>query len=401
MTRRRFLIAAGVVAAAAVTAGSVAVVSQQQSTPTIDTLAVPSGNVATLSDYSQIDASSAFALQGDYSLPFGTQLWCNDDSMAACLIPTDQASPLSLGAVLDLSTGKYTTVLGQANGQGDGFEIYDIRGTAQGLVWTECNIFENTWRVLCAGLSGTSLSNARIVDSGDGSTESPSLAAVGPYAYWTVMPPASADNASSATAQLKRATMSGGDAEVVYESTGRMACPLYADNDAVVLAPHHPSSTRYYQLVRIDTQGNITDTLTLPSGMQPNEVGYGPNGFSFCFESIYNFGDGIANLGTYSPTAAGSGYNNANWFRFGRTPLAAPASCGNDWFVVKSTQSVCALNFANQQYCTFDLLSGCTNWGDYLSMSGTRNRIVTVAQVDASTAETTSQSCHVRVWRTV
>ncbi len=53
--------------------------------------------------------------------------------------------------------------------------------------------------------------------------------------------------------------------------------------------------------------------MTLPSSMTPDLASYGRSGFSFGFSSIYNFGGGIANLGT--GTAFGSE----------RLPLQRPA----------------------------------------------------------------------------
>lgn len=34
----------------------------------------------------------------------------------------------------------------------EGFDIYDVRCSTEGLIWTECNIFENTWRIYTAQL---------------------------------------------------------------------------------------------------------------------------------------------------------------------------------------------------------------------------------------------------------
>ena len=34
------------------------------------------------------------------------------------------------------------------------------------------------------------------------------------------------------------------------------------------------------------------------------ECGWGKTGFSFAFDGIYNYGEGIANLGTYLPMEA-------------------------------------------------------------------------------------------------
>lgn len=413
VTRRRFLVGGAAAAAVAVVGGAAVAASQQSDAPTIETLSVSTDDVFTIDSCTQVDASSAFKQEGSYSLPYGTLIWSNDDAFAACLLPTDTASPLAQGALLNLATGKYETVLKNANGASDGFEVYDFRATSQGAVWIEANIFENQWRVLAGSLSnGSSLQNARIVDEGDSSIETPAIAAVGSHAYWICQPPSSASDAKSTEAQLKRASFSSGDAEVVYGTAGRMACAPYAASDGVVIAPRHPDSTRYYQLVRVaDDSGQATDAITLPSSMKPTEVGWGPNGFSFCFESIYSYGDGIANMGTYAPAqthSQGASYDGGSWFRFGRTPSAEPAWCGNSWLMLKSTQAVVGVNVDNRTYCTFDVPSGPASWGDYLCTTGVHSRIVTAAQVGKATSEATGQSdstsdmkCSVRVWKTI
>lgn len=413
VTRRRFLVGGAAAAAVAVVGGAAVAASQQSDAPTIQTLSVSTDDVFTIDSCTQVDASSVFKQEGAYSLPYGTLIWSNDDAFAACLLPTDTASPLAQGALLNLATGEYETVLKNANGASDGFEVYDFRATSQGAVWIEANIFENQWRVLAGSLSnGSNLQNARIVDEGDSSIETPAIAAVGSHAYWICQPPSSASDAKSTEAQLKRASFSSGDAEVVYGTAGRMACAPYAASDGVVIAPRHPDSTRYYQLVRVaDDSGQATDAITLPSSMKPTEVGWGPNGFSFCFESIYSYGDGIANMGTYARAQAhsqGASYDGGSWFRFGRTPSAEPAWCGNSWLMLKSTQAVVGVNVDNRTYCTFDVPSGPASWGDYLCTTGVHSRIVTAAQVGKATSEATGQSdstsdmkCSVRVWKTI
>lgn len=403
ITRRRFLLgAAGVGAAVAVAAGANAYVSSERERNAIQTLKVPAANVFTNEDCSEGDLASAFALEGEYTLPFGSLVFCTDDDIACCLTATAEASPLVQVETMALSTGKQQTVLDQAVGAGNGFEIYDARATSQGIVWTEADIFAGTWNIYCAALSnGGGMGTARLVDSGDSAVQTPSIGAVGPKCFWTIMPPSDADDATTGTAQLKAASFSSGSADVVWEGRGRMACGLYSASDGVVIAPRHPQSTRYYQLLHVEADsGSVDDSLTLPSGMKPVEIGWGANGFSFCFESIYNYGDGIANLGTYTPARPNSGYVDASWFRFGRTPFAAPAWCGSDWFIVKSTTVVSAIDPATKTYVSFGSVDGATSWGDYLATSGTRDRIVTYATVDKTLSDgTTEQRVDVRVWK--
>ena len=116
--------------------------------------------------------------------------------------------------------------------------------------------------------------------------------------------------------------------------------------------------------------------------MTPDVVGYGSSGFSFGFTSIYNYGGGIANLGTYTPRSAvqANNYDNLSWFRFSRTPITSPCWCGN-WFIVKSTTSLSGVHFASKSYFAIDIVSGADTYGEQLVSSGSCSSFVGLTQV--------------------
>ena len=97
------------------------------------------------------------SLAGSFELPYGTLVWASDDSIAACLVPTDQGTPLTQVALLSLGSGAYPIVLEQAVGSDLGFEIYDVRATSSTLVWTEADILDGVWRVYTARHDGGSI----------------------------------------------------------------------------------------------------------------------------------------------------------------------------------------------------------------------------------------------------
>ncbi len=86
-----------------------------------------------------------------------------------------------------------------------------------------------------------------------------------------------------------------------YTSMGRMSTPVYAYKDGVVITPRANSGNIYYQLTYLDQNDNVKDSICLPQNMKPLEAGYGDTGFNFAFDAIYNYGEGISNLGTYTP----------------------------------------------------------------------------------------------------
>ncbi len=413
LTRRHFLYGiAGLAAIAAIGGGGYAYSqASANSSGDVATLSVPEGSVFSSDDCTQIeDASTVVSMTASHELPYGSLVWASDDSIAACLLPTETSKPLCQIGLLALGSGDCTTVVKHAVGEDDGFEIYDVRACSNGLVWTEADILEGIWRVYHATVNGVEVGEPALVEEGDSNWEMPTLAAAGGYAFWQMVPRTDG-NASTERSKLKRARFGDSNVEEIYTSRGRMACAPCACGDGVVITPRAETSGTYYQLTRIDAaSGQTTDALVLPSSMKPLEAAYGETGFSFAFESIYNYGAGIANLGTYTPVAlpgsnltgaaAAESYGAATWFRFGRTPSAAPAWCGK-WFVVKSTSSVCGVDLDSRQYFAISADNGADDYGEYLATTGTASRIVTFANIDYQPLSGEAQKCcRVKIWET-
>lgn len=405
LTRRHFLLGAlGAGAAAAIAAG--AVLSDEE-TDSLGAISVDQAKVIELDDLEEVGRDDCFTMIGDYELPYGTLIWANGSEVATCLIPTNEASPLATVDILFLTTGNRYNLLEQAVAASEGFEIFDARASWKGAVWIEANAMEGTWRVMCSPMGDDIILAApRILEEGDRSSEIPSIAAVGDYAFWQVIPASSNKDAKETPSNLKRARFIGGKENTVHTCTGRMGCPLCACEDAVVIAARNPESNSTFDLMRFDAaSGKQTDIMTLPSGMVPNALGYGPNGFAFCFENIYNYGDGISNLGTYTPAAShkpGASYDNLEWFHFGRTPVTGPYWCTDRWFMVKSTAAVCGVDIESRTYCSLDIASGCADWGDFLICSGSGSIVATAMQIDQVTpAGETQHKTQVRVWEAI
>ena len=402
MSRRTFLYGAAAVGVVAAAAGGVAIMSSAEDTEEeVTTLEVAEDQVFSLDDCTELNVDTTFHLVGEFSLPYGSLVWANDDAIAACLLPTDTPSPLTRMALLNLSTGDYTIMIDNAVGSAEGFEIYDVRTARSGMVWTEANIFEGRWRVYSAPLNTEySLGQPTLLEEGNQNTETPSLAAVGESAFWQVMPHMENENARTEPFSIKQARFGSSDIKVVYESIGRAIAPLYACSDGIAATPRISTGERYWELIHIlESTRELTDRITLPNGMQPSAVGWGSTGFAFCFDNIYDYGDGISNLGTYTPANAQKDISEAQWFRFGRTPLASPAWCNQQWFVVKSTQAICPIDVQAREYCALDVDDASDDWGDYLATSGTHSTFVTYAHLDSVGAlgEQTYET-QVRVW---
>ncbi|MBQ9022064.1 MAG: Tat pathway signal protein [Eggerthellaceae bacterium] len=306
--------------------------------------------------------------------------------------------------VLHLTSGGFYTLREHAVGEEEGFEIYDVRASSSGMVWMEAAIMEGLWRIYVASLSADlSLGEPQLVEEGDASMEIPNFTIIDDYAYWQCMAPVTNENARREPSSIRCARAGDGKAKTLYDSVGRMSAPLTTYENSIIFSPRHPDATSYCDLMRIDaSSGKVLDSLTLPSGMYPHQIAYGATGFSFCFENIYDYGGGISNLGSYTPAEIHNAekYDDLSWFRFNRTPTTAPCWCGDNWFMVKSNQSVCAVNFTNKVFCSFGVESGCLDWGDFLISSGKREKIVTAMQIDDTDTEgNETKMTQVRVWQ--
>lgn len=390
LTRRNLLIGAAAVGGIAAIGGGVSLASsalEGNSTEQISYINVPENAVEQQADYTLIENYSDYVqLTGSFSLPYGTLVWADNDTVAACLNPTEQASPLNTVSLLYLSSGNTATVLDAAQGSEEGFEILDARCSENGLVWTESNPYQSRWRVYTASIANGSASNIQQVDEGDSNWLMPSLAAIGNTAFWQVSPNTSGE-AANEPAELRAVTFGSSEVQHVYSSKRAFATRVAPATDGVVITPRADSTTVYYQLTKIsaDTLQSV-DQMTLPSSMTPEVVGYGSSGFSFGFTSIYNYGGGIANLGTYTPRAAvqAYNYNDLPWFRYSRSPITAPCWCGN-WFIVKSTTALSGVHFASKSYFAIDTVSGADTYGEQLVSSGNCSSFVGLSQVTDDT----------------
>ncbi len=439
LTRRHFLYgAAGVGVLAAAGAGAKAYTSAKAEENAVTVLTVPKSAVTESTDLTEVENGGKMNLSAEIELPYGTLMWATNDDVAALLLPTETGSPLATVSILRLTSGYYFSIINQAVGAAEGFEIYDVRASAEGAVWTEVNILEGVWRIYGAPLADASLGAPRLLDQDTDDWETPSLAICGKEAFWQVLPnaqgpkktsastlrcasvtgtasgvssntAASASDASTNASGTNTANSSSSAAsssastsayEVVLSSQGRMCTPVYASDDEITVTPRAQTSGVYYQLTVINANTHeIKETMVLPQSMKPLEAGYGETGFMFSFEGIYSYGDGIANLGTYAPKtdARGANYSAAPWFHFARTPSAPPCWCGN-YLMVKSTRSVVGVDLASDTYFLLNSISGSDTYGDYLASTGSRKRILVFSNVNDNATSSSNKYCCARIF---
>lgn len=368
--------------------------------------------------------NEALALVAQAHLPYGTMILPGDETCVACVLPCENSNPLAQIGVLSFDTGLMTTLLNAAVGAAEGYEIYDARVCSQGLVWMEANITRGLWRVYSATLGGIMtdspfLGNAAIAAEGNSDWQMPELAASGTFAFMQMCPNANGP-AKKENSLMTRVPFGGTaeDVQTLWESEGAMACSPSSTAMGVAFAPRADTKGTSYQLVHIDaSSGQVIDTMLLPQSMRPSFVAWGDTGFSFAFDSIYNYGDGISGLGTYTPATTiasdpndgaandGSAANiprgntEGEWFCFSRTPFTEPAWC-NRWFIVKSTSVVAGIDLAGKRYFTLSPETATQGYGEFLAATGGRGRFATYSNIDYTPLNGKRiTECNVRIWQ--
>ena len=397
LTRRQLIVgAAGIGALFAIGAGAQVATTAKEASSTVATLEVSEDAVVFLSDegaLSAIEGDAPLALAGEYKLPYGSLVWANSDSYAACLLPTEGADPLCQGAILNLSDGTLTTILEAPVSTERGFDICDIRCNEHGVVWTEANCLSGEWRIYQASASGTSIGSPVLVETGTSDYEIPYLCTAGNRAFWQVVP-ASSGNASAEDSLLKSTSFGSSDVREDWRSKGRMGTAPYSTGDEVVITPRVGTTGVYYQMTLLDADsGSKKDELTLPTPMKPLDAGYVDGRFTFSFDASYQNQGGLSGIGTFAPIDRG-GSSGSEWFCFDRNPTAAPAWSGS-YFMVKSTRTVSGIDFAARTYFTLPCPDGCDDYGDFLASTGTHDVIVTYLGMPSDDDAHTL----VRVWK--
>ena len=366
----------------------------------VEPISVSAESVFTADDCEIIeDLDGTVRMAKQVSLPYGTMLWASDDAVAACLIPGETSDPLAQVGLLSLDDGKCTVVLDSAVGASEGFQIYDARADSSGIVWTEADILTGTWRVYSAKTSGaSSISGDPVLleENADG-WMAPSLVASGEHAFWQTAPKSPASS-EGAVGRIMRAPFgaSADDAVVVLEAHGLSSCPMSPTASGIAASLAADDTGSSYGIVAIDgSDGTISDQMLLPSPMRPTYAAFGPTGFGFAFENIYEDDGGIANLGTYATVASDP---QGQWFHFARTPFESPA-WSNGWLLVKSTGVVAGIDMASKRYFTIEPENITQGYGEFLASESDAARFVTYSTIDYTPLNKDHiYECNVRIW---
>lgn len=389
LSRREFLRLGGGALACATVLGAPAVLtgcSGNSDNGTPATLEVSTNDVVTLDAFAEIeDPTGYFEVKDLAQYPKGTMLFASEDVMAAALLTGETASPLSTCSLVNLETGVMTPAIERAVNHDMGYSIFAVRASKELLVWVESNYLTSDWMVYCATISDGKLTGQPVkLDEGNGEYDTPEIAVIGTAVYWIFQP---AENGPRTTENSYLRVAAGGSrSSDLITSEGRFNGGLSVSGQILTAMPSAKASSGvYYELTAVSAgSGSIVATQVMPHSFRPSNAIYMNNAFAFTIPASYDYGGGIANVGTYYPMAGGS------WLRLARQSLTPPGIC-NGWLFAKSSSRTVFIDTNNQQYFVVNAPDGCTDYGDYSVCTGEVSRVYNYATVNKyeGTARTT------------
>lgn len=367
-SRRDFLRLGGGALACAAVIGAPAVLtgcSGNSNDDSLDILTVSTDDVVTLDAFAEIEDPTPYFEAKDLAVyPKGTMLFGSDDKTAAALCTGQTASPLSTCALVNLEDGAITPVLEQAVNHASGYSIFAARASQSLLVWVESNYLTSDWMVYCAPVAGNALAGQPIkLDEGNAEYDTPEIAVIGSNAYWIVQPAENGPRTAEDSA-LKVAA-GGAHSSNMLVSHGRFNGGLSVSGQILTAMPRADSSSGvYYELTAVAAgSGSVVATQIMPHSFRPSNAIYMNNAFAFTIPASYDYGGGIANVGTYYPIAGNL------WLRLARQSLTPPGIC-NDWLFAKSSSRTVFIDAAEQHYFVVNAPDGCEDYGDYSVCTG-------------------------------
>ncbi|MDR3316204.1 MAG: hypothetical protein LBS98_06995 [Coriobacteriales bacterium] len=426
LTRRGFLAGAVGVGVAAVAVGAVAlsgcssdeedelstVVAEEAGDADIETLHVATSQIIEGNDFDEVLVGEYLMHLGTWTFPLGTLVYQATNDTALLLLPVDKGDALRTLALLDLNTGDSTALLTSTVSENPSEVLYEARASATSLIWVECSLADQSWKVYTArldalmqftsgvwyaaagaesveGAEGAETATAveppplaeiaQLVDEGNGDYDPPLLAISGDKAYWTVMPnPDGPANQEDSYLKTARVSLSGMyKPSIVHTSHGRMITnPLISDG-IVTIVPRVSTTNVYYQLTAISVETDKTLSVSiLPQSLRVNDAIFSDGRFAFGIEGNYDYAEGLNIFGTYFDIGDDS------WLHVSRMPVSAPLFW-NGCLIVKSTVNIIGFDTVNRRFFVIDTVADCADYGDVLVGWGAQDKIVSYTMIPA------------------
>ncbi len=381
LTRRRFSVgAAGVAVTLAAASYGLTGCSADTSEPDEEEEATRTPDFDDLQSTSLLDltaTSNGATLVASYELPLGSQVWVDDDRFAAVLSRGETVMPMSVVNALDLGSGAVTTVIPESLKDPLRFSLYDVRMSANAIVWVEVDHITDEWVVFAAPFDGSLDPDAATqVDTGTTDYSPPFLAIWKDRIFWTKMPDPSGP-ARREDSELRTWSLGDSAAEVMMTSPGRFACPPTISQGILTVVPRVEESGTRYRIValNVDAGDAQLDELVMPRSVRPFGATYLESGFGFSVEADYGFGGILGRMGSFIGPSTGP------FLVVNREPRAEMTKQGG-CYAIKDQASTLVFDPELQTYYRIPAPDGALDHGDYPATLGLNDRLHLFAQVN-------------------
>lgn len=351
--------------------------SANASSDTFETLEVGSDSLSSLTDdFEQVDGGTLHTPGRTYTLALGSQVFMATDTLGVILACGETSSPLSIIELIDISTGTVTVLRDRPVSFDEGYDIYDVRASDNAIAWSECNFLTSAWRLYAATFDmNHSTNQVYLLDEGDANWDPPQFAIQGTTVFWNMLPTQSGAY-TSGPSYIKMADAAASEVTDIYVSNGRVATAPEITEGMLTITPRHDTNGVYYDAIALSVDGlEVVDQLTFPKSVRPMNVIYEQGAFSFSIEATYDSSSAITSMGTYRDLGDGA------WLRVPRTPSCTPAF-SNGRMLVKYGKGTAVINLDDRTWYQIPAPAYSWDYGDYLAVSGTCDKLVTFATVD-------------------
>ena len=396
ISRRQFIIGGVGVVAILGFGGIYYVTSNSSDEAGSNRLAVSTSQVITINDLEKVDDVEEFLqLEREMTLSYNTLAWQSSNQMLAIMESTGEGTPVSTSCTFNFSDARTTEVLSSATTDKPRFEVLDFRANENGFVWVESNVLTGENIVKTALANSDASTAGKVAMTSDSSQRMPHIEISGNTAWIQTAPQSTTGGEKEKLFKIKLGS-SESSLEQVTETRSFATAPTWTDS-GIVVTPKNSYSTSCVDVALLDgSTGELLDNLTLPQSMVPQDVTYGKSGFSFTFQGSYDYGDGIANVGTYvqanlskklasddnqDKDVRNNDLSSQNWLSFNREPTCPCAWIGN-YVAVKSTSSIAIIDISNKKYALIEADDGADDYGVWLVSSGTVEHLVTMQNIN-------------------
>lgn len=353
----------------------------------------PTQGINITDSFSYVDNPEYLTLDAEWTFPAGTVLFPSEGVWIGALGPsTSTTQPLCLQC-FSSTAGKLITVLDTPYTHERGMVFYTLGCTDELFVWVELNENDASWKLYaCAFSNGVLSGSAHLLFESDTAWDPPQFACSGSSVVFLLMPATGGSQAREASRAYYWDLSMEGPA-LVQTSTGRYGCAPSISAGICVLAPRVNATSTSYTLnaYTCAKEFSLRSQLELPQGVRPASACFMQEKFVFQINAAVTSAGTLGQLGTYIQTS------DSAFALLNREP-AAPVCGAGGIYVIKSTNSLLAVDIVNNSYGAINAPNHSADYGEFPARVGICDTLLCFSAIkNASTGS--NEGVTVRVWK--